>query len=106
MLGRRRRRDPWRPKVTGSRILVIAPFVNTTGIKSVARAAYGERILIGGQGDLDALHEDTLAVWDQISTVSDMAAEEPEDGAENRPSGLHAKMLAVEHGYDVTSYVG
>lgn len=42
----------------------------------------------------------------------DSAPDVPEDrgGApddrENRPSGLHAKLIAVEHGWDVTWYVG
>ena len=106
VLGQRRRRDPWRPDIAGSRILAVAPFVNATGLKSVARAAYAERILVSAQDDLDMIEEDALSEWEPICTLSDIALEEPEDGAADRPAGLHAKMLAVEHGYDVTWYVG
>lgn len=106
VLGFRRRRDPWRPAPDGFRILAIAPFVNRTGLDSIARSAGSERILVSTQEELDALHEDALAGWNRVCTLSDVALDEPEDGAADRPNGLHAKILAVEHGWNVTWYVG
>ena len=106
VLGLRRRRNPWRPDPDGSRILAIAPFVNRTGLDSIARSAGNERILVSTPEELDVLHEDVLAGWDRVCTLSDIALDEPEDGVADRPNGLHAKILAVEHGWNVTWYVG
>ena len=39
-------------------------------------------------------------------TAGDRAAPDAADDPGARPSGLHAKMVAVEHGWDVTWYVG
>lgn len=106
VLGLRNRRDPWHPEPTGSRMLAITPFVNRTGLDSVARAAEGERILVSSQEELDRLNNDSVAPWDHVYTLSDTALDEPEDGASDRPTGLHAKIFAVEHGWDVTWHVG
>ena len=83
------------------------------------------------QEELDKLPEDALAAWSDVFVLSETAQGEVEDGptdtdgdtpptagdaredddtsaarAETRPSGLHAKMIAVEHGWDATWYVG
>ena len=81
------------------------------------------------QEELDKLSEDALAAWKQVLVLSDTAQGEAEDGpagadedgqadaagtekgdrgigADARPSGLHAKMLVVEHGWRVTWSVG
>ncbi len=96
----------WRPMSGGYRSLAIAPFVNRTGLDAVAQTAETKRILVSTQEALDQLHPDVLAAWDRVSTLTDAALDEPEDQGSTRPNGLHAKMLAVEHGWDVTWYVG
>ena len=51
----------------------------------------------GGQG-----HARPAAAW----TADDRAAPDATNDPGARPSGLHAKMVAVEHGWDVTWYAG
>ena len=65
-------------------------------------------MLVSRQEELDKLPDDLLSEWgqDRIFVLSDAALDEPEDGTGTRPSGLHAKVIAVEHGWDVTWYVG
>ena len=117
-LGLSRGRRAWRPPSSGNRTLAMAPFVNRTGLDAVRGLGGGERILVSRQDELDRLSDDALAEWAQVFVLADAAQgepEDPEDGASDGdagpdagapPSGLHAKMIAVEHGWDVTWYVG
>ena len=106
VLGLKGRRGPWCPMTGVYRTLAVAPFVNRTALDSVVKMGGGERILVSRQEELDKLPDDTLAEWEQVCVLSDGTLDEPEDGADSRPSGLHAKILAVEHGWNVTWYVG
>ena len=115
-LGLSKRRRSWRPPSIGYRTLAVAPFVNYTGLDAVCKLSGRDRILVSRQEELDKLPEDALAEWNDVFVMSETAQGEPEDGladqdepsagAGGRPSGLHAKMIAVEHGWDVTWYVG
>ncbi len=117
-LGLSRRRRSWIPPSSGHRTLALAPFVNRTGLAAVGGLSGNERILVSRQEELDRLPADARAQWGEIFVLSDAAAGEAEDGLSDvdddasatgehaRPSGLHAKMFAVEHGSDVTWYVG
>ena len=120
-LGLSRGRRAWRPPSSGNRTLAMAPFVNRTGLDAVRAMSGGERILVSRQDELDRLSEDALADWRKVLVLADAAQGEPEDDASDddgasdgdvrpeagaRPSGLHAKMIAVEHGWNVTWYVG
>ena len=129
-LGLSRRRRAWSPPARGHRTLAVAPFVNQTGFDVVGRLSGNDRVLVSRQEDLDKLPEAVLAQWKETLVLSDTAQGEAEDGpadtddesaaggdarqdggasaagADARPSGLHAKMIAVEHGWDVTWYVG
>ena len=96
----------WCPMAGGYRSLAIAPFVNRTGLDAIAQTADTERILVSTQEALDQLHPDALAAWNRVNTLSDAALDEAEDHSSVRPNGLHAKMLAVEHGWNVSWYVG
>lgn len=97
----------WRPLTGGSRVLAIAPFVNRTALDAIlAGTGKGEHMLVSRQEELDKLSDGALDAWERIFVLSDAAQEEPEDGADASPTGLHAKMIAVEHGWDVTWYVG
>ena len=106
LFGLSRRQRPWRPLPGGSRILAIAPFVNRTALDALIGAGKEACRLVSRQEELDKLPDDTLGAWEQIFVLSDAAQEEPEDGAGAGPTGLHAKVIAVEHGWDVTWFVG
>ena len=110
-LGLSRGRRTWRPPSSGYRTLAVAPFVNRTGLDAVSRLSGKDRTLVSRQEELDKLPEGALAEWDDVFVLSDDAQAEPEDGGADggagaRPSGLHAKMIAVEHWHDVTWTVG
>ena len=107
LLGLSRQKHPWRPLNGGSRILAIAPFVNRTALDALlAGTGKGEHVLVSRQEELDSLPDGTLDAWGKILVLSDAAQDEPEDGAGTSPTGLHAKIIAVEQGWDVTWYVG
>ena len=128
-IGLARGRRSWSPPSSGHGTLAVAPFVNRTGLDAVGRLGRDDRILVSREEELDKLSEDALAAWKQIFVLSDTAQGEAEDGpadanqddhadlagtkkgdlgtgADARPSGLHAKMIAVEHGWYVTWSVG
>jgi hypothetical protein len=100
------RKAAWRPGATGERILAIAPFVNRTGLDALATAASRERLLISRREALDELSPDALAGWDRVLVLSDTAVAESEDAVASRPSGLHAKLIAIEHGKRVDWTLG
>ena len=122
-------RQVWKPPSNGYRALAVAPFVTRMALDAVGRLSGHDRVLVSRQEELDKLPEDALAAWKQIFVLSDTAQGEAEDGPANadeegradtvgtaqgdsgtsaavRPSGLHAKMIAVEHGWHVTWSVG
>ena len=115
-LGLSGRPRAWSPPTSGYCTLAMAPFVNRTGLGAVSRLSGQDRTLVSRQEALDKLPEDALDEWDEVFVLSEDARGEPEDGgadhdgagpgAGTRPSGLHAKMIAVEHWHDVTWYVG
>ncbi len=94
---------PWKPRADGSRLLAIAPFANRAALDLLAGLCTGERTLVSRQEALDDLASGALERWSSVQVLT--AAEETEDG-ETRPSGLHAKIIGIEHGWDVTWYVG
>ena len=117
-IGLTRGRRSWSLPSSGYRTLAVAPFANQTGLAAVSRLGGDDRILVSRQEELDKLSEDVLAEWNEVFVLSDTAQGEAEDvpaetdeddsgtGSDARPSGLHAKMIAVEHGWDVTWSVG
>ena len=114
-LGLSSRRRLWSPPTSGHRTLAIAPFVRRTGLDAVTVLGR-QRMLVSRAEELDNLPEDALAGWSEILVLSDAAQDEPGDDHGDQPeregrrgatpSGLHAKIVAVEHGWDVTWYVG
>ena len=116
LLGLQKRRRPWRPPSSGYRTLAVSPFISQAGLEAVRELSGNDRMLVSRQEELDRLAEDALAEWNDVFVLSDAAHGEPEEslaehkepatGGTDRPSGLHAKMVAVEHGRDVTWYVG
>ena len=106
MGGQRATRKPWQPMSGGYDILAVAPFIGSTALDAVAGMGTGERILVSTREQLDRLSDKALASWTRICMLSDAALDESEDEDAGRPSGLHAKFIAVEHGWDVTWFVG
>ena len=106
-MGKGQAKSPfWRPISGGNNILAVAPFIGSTALDDVAQMGIGERILISTREQLDKLPDNALEKWTQVCMLSDAALDEPEDDDADRPSGLHAKFIAVEHGWDVTWFVG
>lgn len=99
-------RRPWKPDADGRKVLAVAPFVNRTALDALAAVSDGERTLISRREALDDLPDDALSDWDTLLVLSDAAVDEPEDATAGRPSGLHAKIIALEHGREVSWYVG
>ena len=99
---------PWLALTGERRTLAIAPFVSRTALDSIIGTGRNNPMLVSRQEELDKLPAAALDKWDpdQIRVLSDAAHDESEDGADNRPCGLHAKIIAVEHGRDVMWYVG
>ena len=106
VLGMNGRQPTWRPIRNGWRTLAVAPFVGRTALDAIVSMGTGERMLVSTREYLDTLPEEALSAWDRVCVLSDAALDEPEDGGAERPSGLHAKMLAIEHRWDVTWFVG
>ncbi|MEZ4399366.1 MAG: phospholipase D family protein [Kofleriaceae bacterium] len=97
---------PWKPRSDGSRLLAIAPFANRTALDTLVKLSNGERTLVSRPESLDCLPDDALAAWDTVLVLSELVADESNDGTSQRPSGLHAKAISIEHGWDVTWFVG
>ena len=96
----------WQPISGGYDMIAVAPFVGSTALHSVAEMGEGQRMLVSSREELDKLPDSVLAGWNRVCVISDAALDEMEDENAGRPSGLHAKFLAVEHGWDVTWWVG
>ncbi len=106
----------WPPKGGGWRLLAIAPFVTASALDHVRSLGGGKPTLVSRQEALDRLPAEALRRWGKngIRVLRDDALAEPEETEDSeaqtesvgRPSGLHAKLIAVEEGYDVTWYVG
>lgn len=97
---------PWKPRSDGNRLLAIAPFANRTALDTLVKLSTGERTLVSRAESLDCLPEDALAPWNTVLVLSDVVADEADDGTSQRPSGLHAKAIGIEHSWDVTWFVG
>lgn len=106
VLGLEPTRKHWCPQTGGSRLLAVSPFVTKRTLEAVFGMASGEHTLISRQEELDKLSDEALEGWDDVRVLLDAAQDEPDDATSARPSGLHAKVIAVESGWDVTWYVG
>lgn len=99
-------RKPWRPTQDGQKLLAVAPFINQTGLNSLVSASSGTRTLISRREELDELTEAALSAWNEVMVLSETAVGESEDSSASRPSGLHAKIIALEDGRRVSWNIG
>lgn len=95
----------WLPMQSGLRVLAVAPFVTAEPLAALAKHIGGSRTLVSRQDELDALPASALEPWDEVFVLSDAALDETDDD-QTRPSGLHAKLVAIEYGWDVSWWVG
>lgn len=97
---------PWLPRESGLRLLAISPFIAPGAADALAATVDGEKTLIGRQDALDALPEVSLAAWSEVLVLAEAAAAELDDESSDRPDGLHAKLVAIEHGRQASWFVG
>lgn len=97
----------WPPKGDASRVLAVAPFAGKYGTDMTAAfAGDGAKCtLVGRAEELDQISPDALDKWSEVLVLSDPASGESAEEA-RRPSGLHAKIIGVEHGGQATWYFG
>lgn len=97
----------WFPKVANGRnVLAVTPFLNDRAIDAIRDLGWDKGCLVGRREELDAVSDAALSRWSERRVLADAAHDEPSDETSSRPSGLHAKIVAVEHGWDVTWFLG
>ena len=101
------RNKRWAPNVpNGSKVLAVAPFVSPTILEKARALGTGKGWLIARHEELEVVSEAVVAQWDEVLVVSDAASDEVDDESSSRLSGLHAKIVGVEHGWDATWFIG
>ena len=97
-------RGSQRPDFTGSRHLVISPFVNADGLDIVAPS--DDPVVISRPEQLELLPTDALAGldcrWFATPTIGDEAEEQPSPNL----GDLHAKVMVAERGRRAHVFVG
>lgn len=98
--------DVWSPSPC-TRMGVISPFCDDTTLIRLAKLSREKAQLVGRSDELAACSADTLALYEHVSVLDEMAASE--DGEEAEPEslqGLHAKAFIQEIGWDTVLTVG
>jgi len=94
----------WDPKLQGSRLLIISPFVSGGALKPMAEQ-FACRRLISRVDQLDAVKPAQLDGW-EVSSLRDELHSESDDEELGRRRGLHAKLYVTESGYDYRWLLG
>ena len=98
--------DVWAP-VASARMGIISPFCDDPTLVRLAGLSRAKPVLVGRSDELAACAADTLALYERVSVLDEMAASE--DGEEAEPEslqGLHAKAFIQESGWNTTITVG
>lgn len=105
---RSRSRGAWPPKGDATRVLAVAPFTVAYGTEKVAAMGRegAECTLIARPDRLDLMAPSALDGWSEVLVLSEEPAAGEATEEARRPSGLHAKIVALEHRGQVTWYFG
>lgn len=98
--------EVWSPAAC-ARMGVISPFCDDATLIRLARLSREKPVLVGRSDELAACSADTLALFERVSVLDEMAVSE--DGEEAEPEslqGLHAKAFIQEVGWDTVLTVG
>jgi hypothetical protein len=96
----------WRPEAC-DRLGIISPFCDDQALRILAALSRDAPMLVGRSEELARLDGATLDEFDRVEVLADSAV--AEDGAEIEESdlsGLHAKVLIAERGWDASVTVG
>lgn len=98
----------WPPQGGATRVLAVAPFAGGHGTRIAAALGRdgAERTLISRPEELDQIASASLAEWSKVLVLSETASADDDSEEARRPSGLHAKIIAVEHRGQVAWYFG
>ena len=98
----------WPPQGGATRVLAVAPFAGGHGTRIAAALGRdgAERTLISRPEELDQIASASLAEWSKVLVLSETASADDDSEEARRPSGLHAKIIAVEHRGQVAWHFG
>ena len=98
----------WPPSGSATQVLAVAPFANAYGTKMVAALGREgvDRTLIARPEELDLIEPAGLDGWSEVLVLSEEPASGESVEEARRPSGLHAKIIALEHRGQVSWYFG
>lgn len=98
--------ETWFP-ASCTRLGVVSPFCDDAALSRLADLSHEKPVLVGRGDELSACSAKTLARFERVSVLDEMAASE--DGEEAEPEslqGLHAKAFIQEIGWDTVLTVG
>lgn len=98
--------EVWSPSAC-ARMGVISPFCDDTTLAMLARLSREKPVMVGRSDELSACSADTLALYERVSVLDDMAASEDGEEVEHESlQGLHAKAFIQENGWNTILTVG
>jgi len=98
--------EVWSPSAC-TRMGIISPFCDDATLIRLAGLSRTRPVLVGRSDELAACSAETLALFESVSVLDDMAAsEDGEEGEPERLQGLHAKAFIQEAGWDTVLTVG
>lgn len=98
--------NAWSPSAC-TRLGIISPFCDDTTLTKLAQLSREKPALVGRSDELAACSANTLALYERVYVLDEMAASE--DGEESEPEslqGLHAKAFIQEIGWNTVLTVG
>lgn len=100
-IGRRPRID-----ASGSGALIISPFLSDAGVRALRSGVRGPVHLVSRADSLDRLDPDSLDEWLRPAVLDDAAALSSDETHDGELSGLHAKMIVADRGWNAHVIAG